>query len=434
MRKGGFKMPKIKKIYAREVLDSRGNPTVEVEVYTKSGVMGSAIVPSGASTGIYEALELRDQREKRYLGRGVLKAVENVNTIIKNALEGENVFDQVGIDEAMISLDGTNNKGNLGANAILGVSMACARAAANYLNIPLYRYLGGFNATTLPIPMMNILNGGAHADNNIDFQEFMIIPAGATCYYEGLRMGAEIFHHLKIVLKKMGLNTAVGDEGGFAPNLSSNEEAIITIMKAIEEAGYIPGKDVKLAMDVAASEFCMTGKYELAGEDNKTFTSNELVDYYEELCGKYPIVSIEDGLDQDDWDGWTYLTERLGKNVQLVGDDLFVTNIKRLKMGIDKKIANSILIKVNQIGTLTETFRAIEMAQNAGYTSVISHRSGESEDTIIADIAVATGAGQIKTGSLSRSDRVAKYNRLLRISDELAEKGRYGTGQNKIFD
>lgn len=427
-------MPKIKKVYAREVLDSRGNPTVEVEVYTKSGIMGSAIVPSGASTGIYEALELRDQREKRYLGRGVLKAVENVNTILKNALEGENVFNQVKIDEAMISLDGTNNKGNIGANAILGVSMACARAAANYLNIPLYRYLGGFSAVTLPVPMMNILNGGAHADNNIDFQEFMIMPTGAKSYPEGLRMGAEVFHHLKMVLKKMGLNTAVGDEGGFAPNLSSNEEGITTIIKAVEEAGYIPGKDIKLAMDVAASEFFINGKYELAGENNKSFTSNELVDYYEELCEKYPIVSIEDGLDQDDWEGWAYLTEKLGKKVQLVGDDFFVTNTSRLKMGIDKKVANSILIKVNQIGTLTETFRAIEMAKNAGYTSVISHRSGESEDTIIADIAVATNAGQIKTGSLSRSDRVAKYNRLLRISDELGENGKYGVAGSRILD
>ncbi|WP_342528508.1 phosphopyruvate hydratase [Chryseomicrobium sp. FSL W7-1435] len=420
-------MPIITDVFAREVLDSRGNPTIEVEVFTESGAFGRAIVPSGASTGEYEAVELRDGDKSRYLGKGVQKAVEHVNTVIADELE-ENytVLDQVAIDQALIELDGTENKGNLGANAILGVSMAVAHAAADYLDMPLYQYLGGFNAKQLPVPMMNILNGGEHADNNVDIQEFMVMPVGAESFRQALRMGAEIFHSLKAVLKERGLNTAVGDEGGFAPNLKSNEEALVTIMEAIENAGYKPGEEVLLAMDVAASELFNKedGKYHLSGE-GVVKTSAEMVDFYEELCNKYPIISIEDGLDENDWDGFKLLTERIGQKVQLVGDDLFVTNTKKLKDGIDKGIANSILIKVNQIGTLTETFEAIEMAKRAGYTAVISHRSGESEDVTIADIAVAANAGQIKTGAPSRSDRVAKYNQLLRIEDMLDSTAEY---------
>lgn len=399
--------------------------TVEVEVTSEYDAFGRAIVPSGASTGIYEAVELRDGDKGRYLGKGVSQAVANVNDIIAPALIGKDVFQQREIDALMCELDGTNNKGKLGANAILGVSLAVAKCAADSLNIPLYRYIGGANAHVIPTPMMNIINGGVHADNNIDFQEFMIMPVSAPTFKDAIRMGAEVFHHLKAVLHDKGLNTAVGDEGGFAPNLRSNEEAIQTVIEAIEKAGYKPGEDVKLAMDVASSEFYKDGKYILPGEGNRTFTSKELVDFYDELCTKYPIISIEDGLDQDDWDGWAYLTEKLGKKVQLVGDDFFVTNTRRLKEGIAKKTANSILIKVNQIGTLTETLEAIQMAQKANYTAVVSHRSGETEDTTIADIAVATNAGQIKTGSASRTDRIAKYNQLLRIEDELGEQSLY---------
>ena len=420
-------MPIITHLEAREVLDSRGNPTVEVEVFTESGSFGRAIVPSGASTGEYEAVELRDGDKDRYLGKGVLKAVENVNDLIAAELEeAYSVLDQVAIDKAMIELDGTENKGKLGANAILGVSMAVAHAAADYLDIPLYQYLGGFNAKQLPVPMMNILNGGAHADNNVDIQEFMVMPVGAETFRHALRMGAEIFHSLKSVLKEKGLNTAVGDEGGFAPNLASNEEAITTILTAIEKAGYKPGEEILLAMDVASSEFFNKedGKYHLSGE-GIVKTSEEMVNWYAELCDKYPIVSIEDGLDENDWAGHKLLTERLGDRVQLVGDDLFVTNTTKLSRGIEEGVGNSILIKVNQIGTLTETFDAIEMAKRAGYTTVISHRSGESEDATIADIAVATNAGQIKTGAPSRSDRVAKYNQLLRIEDQLYDTAQY---------
>ena len=418
-------MPYIVDVYAREVLDSRGNPTVEVEVTTESGSFGRALVPSGASTGIYEAVELRDGDKSRYLGKGVLNAVKNVNDIIAPELVGMDVTDQCGIDRLMIALDGTKNKGKLGANAILGVSMAVAHAAADFVGLPLYRYLGGFNSKELPTPMMNIINGGEHADNNIDFQEFMIMPVGAPTFKEAIRMGAEVFHALKSVLHGMGLNTAVGDEGGFAPNLESNEAAIKVILEAIEKAGYVPGKDVMIAMDVASSEFYKDGKYVLAGEGGKVFTSEELCDFYAELCEKYPIISIEDGLDQDDWAGWDYLTKKIGDKVQLVGDDFFVTNTERLAEGIEKNVANSILIKVNQIGTLTETFEAIEMAKKAGYTAVVAHRSGETEDATIADIAVATNAGQIKTGSMSRTDRIAKYNQLLRIEDELGQQAVY---------
>ncbi|GGE36656.1 enolase [Pullulanibacillus camelliae] len=417
-------MSMIVDIYGREVLDSRGNPTVEVEVVLESGAVGRALVPSGASTGEYEAVELRDGDKNRYLGKGVLKAVENVNTVIAPALAGYDALDQVAIDRALIALDGTENKGKLGANAILGVSMAVAHAAAAYLEIPLYRYLGGFSGVTLPTPMMNILNGGEHADNNVDFQEFMVMPVGAESFPEALRMGAEIFHNLKKVLGSKGLNTAVGDEGGFAPNLGSNEEAIQTIIEAIEKAGYKPGEQVKIAMDVASSELYEDGKYVLKGE-GVTKTSEEMIELYRDLLDKYPIVSIEDGLDENDWEGWKKLTAELGDRVQLVGDDLFVTNTKKLSEGIEKGIGNAILIKVNQIGTLTETFEAIEMAKRAGYTAIISHRSGETEDTTIADIAVATNAGQIKTGAPSRTDRVAKYNQLLRIADELEEQGHY---------
>ena len=414
-------------IQAREVLDSRGNPTIEVEVFTASGAFGRAIVPSGASTGEHEAVELRDGDKSRYLGKGVLKAVDHVNNEIAEELEENySVLDQVSIDQALIDLDGTENKGRLGANAILGVSMAVAHAAADYLDVPLYQYLGGFNAKQLPVPMMNILNGGEHADNNVDIQEFMVMPVGAESFREAVRMGSEIFHNLKSVLKEKGYNTSVGDEGGFAPNLGSNEEALQTIMEAIEKAGYKPGVDILLAMDVASSEIYdkEKGVYNLPG-DNTVKTSAEMVDWYEELVNKYPIVSIEDGLDENDWDGHKLLTERIGDKVQLVGDDLFVTNTKKLAQGIEQGIGNSILIKVNQIGTLTETFDAIEMAKRAGYTAVISHRSGESEDVTIADIAVATNAGQIKTGAPSRTDRVAKYNQLMRIEEQLHDTARY---------
>ena len=420
-------MPIITLIQAREVLDSRGNPTVEVEVFTESGAFGRAIVPSGASTGEYEAVELRDGDQDRYFGKGVLQAVDHVNEVISEELEDAySVLDQVTIDKALIELDGTSNKGKLGANAILGVSIAVAHAAADYLDIPLYQYLGGINAKQLPVPMMNILNGGEHADNNVDIQEFMVMPVGADSFHEGLRMGAEIFHSLKAVLQAKGLNTSVGDEGGFAPNLASNEEALSIILEAIEKAGYTPGEEVLLAMDVASSEFFNKedGTYNLAGE-GIVKTSAEMVDWYEELCNKYPIISIEDGLDENDWAGHKLLTDRLGKKIQLVGDDLFVTNTEKLARGIEEGIGNSILIKVNQIGTLTETFDAIEMAKRAGYTAVISHRSGESEDTTIADIAVATNAGQIKTGAPSRTDRVAKYNQLLRIEDQLDDTAEY---------
>ncbi|APB73104.1 phosphopyruvate hydratase [Paenibacillus peoriae] len=414
----------ISDVYAREVLDSRGNPTVEVEVYLESGAIGSAIVPSGASTGAHEAVELRDNDKSRYLGKGVLQAVKNVNEIIAPEVIGLDAVNQVEIDTLMIKLDGTHNKGKLGANAILAVSMAVARAAAEALGLPLYTYLGGFNAKQLPVPMMNIVNGGAHADNNVDVQEFMVLPVGAPTFKEALRVGAEIFHNLKSVLNSKGLNTAVGDEGGFAPNFKSNEEALSTIIEAIEKAGYKPGVDVFLGMDVASTEFFKDGKYTLEGE-GKSFTSAEFVDLLASWVDKYPIITIEDGCSEDDWEGWKLLTEKLGNKIQLVGDDLFVTNTERLGKGIEENIGNSILIKVNQIGTLTETFDAIELAKRAGYTAVISHRSGESEDSTIADIAVATNAGQIKTGAPSRTDRIAKYNQLLRIEDQLGELAQY---------
>lgn len=425
-------MTTISDVYARQVLDSRGNPTVEVEVYLESGARGRAIVPSGASTGAHEAVELRDGDKAVYLGKGVQQAVNNVNDVIAEEIIGMDALDQVEVDETLIRLDGTPNKSKLGANAILGVSMAVARAASDALGIPLYQYLGGFNGKTLPVPMMNILNGGQHADNNVDFQEFMIMPVGADSFSEALRMGVEVFHHLKAVLHTKGLNTAVGDEGGFAPNLGSNEEALQVIMEAITKAGYQPGEDIFLALDVASTEFYKNGKYVLAGE-GVTRTAEEMIHFYEELCHKYPIISIEDGLAEDDWAGWEQLTARLGKKVQLVGDDLFVTNTERLSQGIKQGVANSILVKVNQIGTLTETFDAIEMAKRAGYTAVISHRSGETEDTTIADIAVATNAGQIKTGAPSRTDRVAKYNQLLRIEDELGFSGIYG-GRDSFYN
>ena len=413
-------------VIGREVLDSRGNPTVEVEVQLDNGVIGRAIVPSGASTGVHEAVELRDADKSRYSGKGTLNAVKNVNGVIADALIGWNSLDQVEIDKMLIQLDGTENKGKLGANAILGASMAVAIASAKALRMPLYKYLGGTNAKILPTPMMNILNGGSHADNTVDIQEFMIMPVGADNFREGLRMGAEIFHELKAVLKEKGMNTAVGDEGGFAPNLATNEDAIRAILEAVERAGYEAGKDIKIALDVAASEFYDSEKdnYNLTGE-GVVRTADEMGDYYEMLCEKYPVISIEDGLAEDDWKGWKILTERLGNKIQLVGDDLFVTNTKRLSEGIEKGIANSILIKVNQIGTLTETFDAIEMAKKAGYTAVVSHRSGESEDTTIADIVVGLNAGQIKTGSLSRTDRIAKYNQLLRIEERLGDAGQY---------
>ncbi|GGM36139.1 enolase [Paraliobacillus quinghaiensis] len=425
-------MPYITDVYAREVLDSRGNPTIEVEIYTESGAFGSALVPSGASTGEHEAVELRDGDKDRYLGKGVLKAVENVNELIAPELLGLDVTRQVVIDALLIELDGTENKGKLGANAILGVSMAAAHAAADHLGVPLYTYLGGFNAKTLPTPMMNIVNGGEHADNNVDIQEFMVMPVGAVTFREALRMGAEIFHSLKKVLSSKGYNTSVGDEGGFAPNLKSNEEALSTIIEAIEAAGYKPGEEVMLAMDVASSEFYEDGKYNLKGE-GVVRTSEEMAVWYEEMVNKYPIISIEDGLDENDWEGHKMLQERIGDRVQLVGDDLFVTNTKRLAQGIEQGVGNSILVKVNQIGTLTETFEAIEMAKRAGYTAVISHRSGETEDATIADIAVATNAGQIKTGAPSRTDRVAKYNQLLRIEDELVGTAVYA-GKSAFYN
>ncbi|MCB9588052.1 MAG: phosphopyruvate hydratase [Polyangiaceae bacterium] len=414
-------MPEIIDVSAREILDSRGNPTVEAEVQTMSG-FGRAAVPSGASTGEHEAVELRDDDKGRYLGKGVKQAVKNVNKVLGPALEGMSALDQTGVDETLLELDGTPNKGKLGANAILAVSMATARAAADTLGLPLWHYLGGVQARVLPTPMMNIINGGAHADNGLEIQEFMVVPLGAASFPKALRAGAEIFHALKKNLSKDGLTTAVGDEGGFAPRLENNTQALERILQAIEAAGYKPGKDVAIALDVASSEFYKNGKYAFGGGEK---TSAEMIDIYADLASKYPIVSIEDGLDQNDWDGWKALTEKLGKKLQLVGDDLFVTNPKRLKDGIQKGIANSILIKLNQIGSLTETLDTIRMASHAGYTSVISHRSGETEDSFIADLAVATNAGQIKTGSLSRSDRIAKYNQLLRICDELDDSAIY---------
>jgi enolase len=411
----------IEDIIAREILDSRGNPTIEVDVILEDGTYGRAAIPSGASTGTQEAVELRDNDPKRYLGKGVQKAVQNVNEIIADNLVGLDPFDQVKIDNMLIELDGTDNKSNLGANAILGVSLAVAKAAANALGMPLYRYIGGTNAKVIPVPMMNIINGGKHADNNVDFQEFMIMPIGAPKFSEALRMGAEVFHNLKSVLKKKGYNTAVGDEGGFAPNLKSNEEAIEVILEAIEKAGYKPGDDVAIALDPAASEFFdeTKKKYVFKKSDGSELTSNDMVNYWKKWVEKYPIISIEDGMSELDWDGWKLLTDELGKKIQLVGDDVFVTNPEILEKGIEKGIANSILIKLNQIGTLTETLDTIELAKKAGYTAVISHRSGETEDTTIADLAVATNVGMIKTGSTSRTDRIAKYNQLLRIEEEL---------------
>ncbi|MCQ2545138.1 MAG: phosphopyruvate hydratase [Clostridia bacterium] len=419
-------MAYIEDVLAREVLDSRGNPTVEVEVLLDDGTEGRAIVPSGASTGVHEAVELRDGDDSRYLGKGTLTAVKNVNDIIADEVIGWDPFDQPGLDKMLIELDGTPNKGKLGANAILGVSMATARAAAESIGMPLFQYLGGVNGKILPTPMMNILNGGSHADNTVDIQEFMIMPVGAKSFREALRMGAETFHNLKKILKAKGMNTAVGDEGGYAPNLATNEEAIQVIVEAIEKAGYKPGDDIRIALDCAASEFYDEEKnvYDWKGE-GRVMTAAELVEFYEGICEKYPIISIEDGMAEDDWDGWKLMTEKLGRKIQIVGDDLFVTNTERLKMGIEKKAANSILIKVNQIGTLTETFDAIEMAKKAGFTAVVSHRSGETDDTTIADIVVGLNAGQIKTGSLSRTDRIAKYNQLLRIEELLGEAAEY---------
>ncbi len=425
---------KIEKVIGREILDSRGNPTVEVDVILESGIMGRAAVPSGASTGENEALELRDGDKSRYLGKGVLKAVANVNGPIAEALKGHSALDQIGVDQIMLDLDGTPTKSNLGANAILGVSLATAKAAANYLDIPLYRHIGGSNTYVLPVPMMNIINGGAHSDAPICFQEFMIRPVGACCFREGLRWGAEVFHNLKSVLKARGLSTAVGDEGGFAPKLEGTEDALNVIVEAIRKAGYEPGKDITIGLDCAASEFYHDGVYDythlkngaVKEENGKKLTSEEQAKYLEELITKYPIDSIEDGMDENDWKGWKILTDLIGDRCQLVGDDLFVTNVKYLEKGIANGCANSILVKVNQIGSLTETLRAVEMAQRNGYTAVISHRSGETEDATIADIAVATNAGQIKTGSASRSDRMAKYNQLLRIQEELGDRAVYG--------
>ncbi len=418
-------MPFIERIFGREVLDSRGNPTVEAEVWLESGVIGRAIVPSGASTGTHEAVELRDGDEKRFNGKGVQKALESIEEIAEELL-GENSLDQALIDQIMIELDGTDNKSRLGANAILAVSMAVARAAANYLDIPLYRYLGGINATTLPVPMLNILNGGVHADNNVDFQEYMIVPVGFESFHGAIRSAVETYHALKKILKEKGHSTSIGDEGGFAPNLGSNEEPIQFILEAIEKAGYKPGEDIYVALDVAASELYDAEKnvYVLSGED-KTLSADELVDYYEKLIEKYPIISLEDGLAEDDWDGWKILTSRLGRKVQLVGDDIFVTNPERLGRGIEEEIANSILIKLNQIGTVTETIQVVEMAKKANYTNVISHRSGETEDAFIADLAVAVNSGFIKTGAPARGERTAKYNQLLRIEEELETTGRY---------
>ena len=423
-------MAMITEVYAREILDSRGNPTVEVEVILEDGAVGRAAVPSGASTGVHEAVELRDGDKERYLGKGVTKAVDNVNDIIAEALIGLEATRQTEIDELLVRLDGTPNKGRLGANAILGVSMAVARAAASSVGLPLYLYLGGVAAKELPVPMMNILNGGEHADNNVDIQEFMIMPVGAKSFSEALRMNAEIYHNLKALLKEKGLSTALGDEGGFAPNLKNNAEAIEVILEAVVKAGYKPEKDIVIALDVASSEMYKDGKYHFEGE-GVVRTSEEMVDYLAELCEKYPIISIEDGLAEDDWAGWKLLTKKIGTKVQLVGDDLFVTNEERLVQGINKGVANAILIKVNQIGTLTETFNAIETAKRAGYTCIISHRSGETEDTTLADIAVAVNAGQIKTGAPARTDRVAKYNQLLRIEEDLGKAAKYNG--KKVF-
>jgi len=418
-------MSLIEQVWAREILDSRGNPTIEAEVILEDGTQGRAAVPSGASTGENEAVELRDGDKLRYMGKGVLNAVQNVNEKITYELEGLDVLDQTLIDQKMIEMDGTENKSNLGANAILAVSMAAARAAAAHLEIPLYRYIGGANAKTLPVPMMNILNGGAHADNNVDFQEFMVLPVGAESFSEALRTGSEIFHNLKSVLKSRGYSTGVGDEGGFAPNLKSNEEAVETILEAIDKAGYKAGDNVMLALDPAASEFYKDGKYIFKKSDKRELSSDEMAAYWADWCGKYPIISIEDGMAENDWGGWKNLMDRVGKTIQLVGDDLFVTNVKFLQRGIDEGSANSILIKVNQIGTLTETLDAIELARTNNMTAVISHRSGETEDSFIADLAVATNAGQIKTGSLCRSDRIAKYNQLLRIEEDLGDSAKY---------
>lgn len=417
----------IASIQARQILDSRGNPTVEVDVITDGGILGRAAVPSGASTGIHEAVELRDNDKNFYLGKGVLKAINNVNTVIREELNGVYVFDQNVIDQKMIALDGTDNKGNLGANAILGVSLACAKAAAETATQPLYRYVGGVNANLLPIPMMNIINGGSHADNSIDFQEFMIMPVGATNFSDAIRMGTEVFHHLKKVLKDKGYSTNVGDEGGFAPNLKSNEEAIELVLTAIEKAKYKPGVDIFIALDPASSEYFIEKEnvYHFKKSSGEKLSPAQMVDYWVNWTKKYPIISIEDGLAEDDWAGWALISEKIGKKVQLVGDDLFVTNVNRLQQGIDKGIANSILVKVNQIGTLTETINAVQLAQSNSYTSVMSHRSGETEDTTIADLAVALNCGQIKTGSASRSDRIAKYNQLLRIEEQLGDSARY---------
>ena len=422
-------MSYIAEIFARQILDSRGNPTVEVDVITDDGAFGRAAVPSGASTGVHEAVELRDGDKSVYVGKGVLKAVQNVNDEIAPELVGYDVADQTGIDALMIGLDGTENKSKLGANAMLAVSMAVAKAAAEEAALPLFRYVGGTNAKTLPVPMMNILNGGAHADNKIDFQEFMVMPVGATSFSEGLRWGVEIFHALKTVLKKKGYSTNVGDEGGFAPNIGSNEEAIDTVMEAINAAGYKAGEQVFIAMDAANSELYKNGKYIFHKSDNKSLSSDELVKYWENWVRQYPIVSIEDGMAEDDWEGWAALTQAIGSKCQLVGDDLFVTNVTRLKQGIDKKIANGLLVKVNQIGTITETINAVTMAQHGGYNTIVSHRSGETEDTTIADLAVATNAGQIKTGAPARTDRVAKYNQLRRIEEELGDTARYAGWQ-----
>ena len=427
-------MSQIAKIHARQVLDSRGNPTIEVDVYTANGTLGRAIVPSGASTGAHEAVELRDGDKKKYMGKGVLKAVANVNTKIAKELEGMNVFEQNALDQIMILLDGTPNKAKLGANAILGVSLAIARAAAEEMGMPLYRYVGGVNANTLPIPLMNILNGGSHADNKIDFQEFMIVPTGADTFGDALRMGVEVFHNLKAVLKKKGYSTNVGDEGGFAPNIGSNEEAIETVLSAIEAAGYKPGKDIFIALDPAATEFydAKARVYHFHKSSGKKLKSEEMVDYWVNWAKKYPIISIEDGMAEDDWKGWSLITQKLGDKIQLVGDDLFVTNVTRLQKGIDEHIANSILVKVNQIGSLTETINAVNLAKRNAYTSVMSHRSGETEDTTIADLAVALNCGQIKTGSASRTDRIAKYNQLLRIEEELGPMAYYPGREFKI--
>ena len=420
-------MSLIEYVEAREILDSRGNPTVEVDVVLEDGSQGRAAVPSGASTGEHEAVELRDGDKQRFLGKGVLKAVENVNNVIAAEIEGLDALDQVDIDRTMIELDGTENKSKLGANAILGVSMAVARAAADYLGVPLFKYLGAYHACTLPVPMANIINGGSHADNSVDFQEFMVMPVGAESLRDGVRMIAEIFHNLKKILHDKGYSTAVGDEGGFAPNLKSNEEAVEVIMQAVEKAGYKMVDDIMIALDPAASEFYdkSKGKYIFKKSDKRELSSQEMAAYWTEWANKYPIISIEDGMDENDWDGWKSLTDSIGEKVQLVGDDLFVTNTKRLSMGIEKGIANSILVKVNQIGSLTETFEAVEMAKRAGYTAIVSHRSGETEDSFIADLVVALGTGQIKTGSMSRSDRLAKYNQLMRIEDMLESRAEY---------